>query len=293
MRYGLDPVHLHEFQLQGMTMATATNPAINRVSIAVIWPAAFLAAAFGLLGCSTRVKVLQNDPALAEQLAAEPVIAIAGVTVCPTVGGILAPDDALAAAVAMQRAFSDIRPDLVTWLPTAFQIDRYQDHLAKLMHEYGKLGRLRPDQVAAPAASPGDHDMLVLARLVQDDIRSLSSQPQAPPPAAGSAASDETDLSWTTTVSTERRITITMEIFDARTGDSLWKAKSEARARETYHYEDRLHTDPEGYLKERLAAAPSPIYLQRRGEYLKLPDLVDLIGQAVSVMVQRLPAAEG
>jgi hypothetical protein len=247
--------------------------------------AMMVAAALLLLGgCATRVKVLDHDPDAGRLLAASPLVAIGGVTVAPGMGGVLAPADAEDAAAALYRAFLSARPELAVWPLPRLQQPPGGDVLAVLAEEYGRLGRLRPDQVRALGDLLAGCRFLALGRLVDDDVRSRIASAEAPPPATGSG----TDGSLATTVSTERRTTVTLELFDLATGGSLWLGRAEARDRQRYRYEDRLQRDPVGYLQQHLESAAEPPVLQRRGEYLELPDLVVLMEQAFAAVLERL-----
>lgn len=280
---------MDEAKMKGATMATVVR-SWHGVGCVI---AVILTAALALGGCATRVKVAASDPALAAGLAAVPVIAVGGVAVAPQVGGVLADDDAEAAAAAFHRAFLDARPDLEVWPLPRVQALAGRESLTDLMAEYGRLGRLRPDQLRPLAEPLGACRLLAVARLTADEVRSLSPQGQRPAAAAGSGAADDQGGLALTTVSTERRVTVTLEIFDLLRGSSLWQAEASARKRDRYSYEDRLRRDPGGYIQQRLAAATEPATLERRGEYLQLPDLVDLLEQALAAMMRRLPAAKG
>lgn len=253
---------------------------------AIATAAACLVACLVLAGCATRVRVADEDPDLATALSARPMIALGGVTVAPVVGATLAPADDQDAAGAMHRAFLTGRPDLVPWSTTvvAEQLgaERWQD----LRAEYGRLGRLRSDQLQSLLDWLEDCRFLAVARLLDDTIRSRTLDPVGP------VADDDHRSPWLMSVSTERSVTVSLEIFDLTRGRSVWKAEARARDAVRYQYEDRLRRDPDRYLQERLAASDGPDYLDRRGEFLRLPDLVDLIEQALAGLIVRLPRTQ-
>lgn len=250
-------------------------------------------AAFCLVwgGCATKVKVVAADPALAGQLGATPIVAVGPVTVAPAVGAMLAPADAADAATALQRALLAARPDLEVWPLAAVEERCAAGELERLAGEYGRLGRLRADQLAPLAEALAGCRLLALARVIEDDVRSITQRLDTPEPAARPIESGEPGGFANLSVSTERRVTVALEIFDLVAGRSLWRAEAQARERERYRYEDRLRRDPTGYVQQRLAASDSPVLLDRRGEYLQLPDLIALMQQALTAMAERLPAA--
>lgn len=258
----------------------------GRVGAAVMIVAALLLL---LGGCATRVEVLDRDPDAGRLLGASPLVAVGGVTVAPAVGGVLALDDAEDAATALYRAFLSARPELAVWPRPRLRQPPGGAVLEVLLEEYGRLGRLRPDQVRPLGDLLAGCRFLALGRLVDDDVQSRAAAAESPPPAFESG----TDGSLATTVSTERRTTVTLELFDLATGGSLWLGRAEARDRQRYRYEDRLQRDPVAYLQQRLESAEGPVLLQRRGEYLELPDLVALMEQAFTAVLERLPVDGG
>lgn len=269
-------------------MATTRMSAGPRVPAMVLL--LVLTTLIALGGCATRVKVTGSDPQLARSLRESPLISIGGVTVAPTVNGILSPDDARDAAHAVQRAFLSTRPEIEIWPLDAVRPRLGAAALARLVHEYGLLGHLRPDDLTPLADNLNGCRLLAMVRLTADEVHSKTMHTEAPAPLPGSSAHAETGGPVTPTVSTERKVTVTLEIFDVATGRSVWRAQAHARDHERYRYEDRLRSDPVGYVQQRLATSQSPVHLDRRGAYLKLPDLVELIEQAVSAAAQRLPA---
>ena len=261
-----------------MALARGLSPALMLLAACLVW-----------CGCSTRVKVMDAAPDFAADLAASRLVALGGVTVAPTVGGALAPADELDAAEAFYRAFLGSRPDLIPWPVELVGEQVGAASLQALVGEYGRLGRLRPDQVQPLLAELDGCRFLALARLTEDAIESRSLSRDGFDPVRGDPEAEQTSP-WSMTVSTERTVKVTLEIFDLRSGRSVWRAQASARDLERYQYEDRLRRDPNRYLQERLAAGDGPAYLDRRGEYLKLPDLIDLIEQALAGLVLRLPA---
>lgn len=242
-----------------------------------------------LAGCSTRVKVINTDPEFARRLAAADIVALGGVTVAPMIGAELAPADAFAAAEALFRAFLSGRPDLAAWPAPTVGEKLGDDVLSVLLAEYGRLGRLRVDQLLPLAEPLHGCRFLALARLTDDAIRSQVLDQDGFDPNRPTA---EHPRPLTQSVTTERAVTVTLEIFDLASGRSVWQGEARARERERYRYQDRLQREPSAYLQERLAAADSPRYLPRQGEFLQMPDLIDLLEQALSGLVQRLPEPE-
>lgn len=261
-------------------------------SIRIVAVALAVAAVVLGAGCATRVKVQQADPALARLLAEQPLVALGGVAVAPTLGATFAPQDAQDAEDALLRAFLAGRPELVAW-PAGVVADRVgHDVLQALADEYGRVGRLRPDQMVGLQGSLAGGRLLALARLTNDQLRSRTVGQDGFDPARTSSADDHRSP-WAMSVTTERTATVTLELFDLATGRSVWCGEATARDQERYQYEDPLQRDPDRYLQESLAATGEPAHLDRRGTYLKLPDLVALIEQALLGLVQRLPDTSG
>ena len=245
----------------------------------------------GLLfvGCATKVELADTDPSFADGLAAAGIVGLGDVTVAPQVGGVLAPDDAVDAGEAFYRAFLGNRPDLVIWPRPTVVLHAGEAPLAELAAQYGRYGRLRADHLETLAAPLEDCRYLALARLTEDVTRSHSQRQDTMNPEARVDGVPEHDSAWSNTVTTERTIKITMEIFDLATRTSVWKAEAESSDRQRYAYEEVLERDGTTYLKDRLAADGDAAVIPRRGQSLDSPDLIDLMEQALGELVQRLP----
>ncbi len=246
-------------------------------------------------GCSTRVRTTgEASPGLADDLAGGVRVALGGVVVAPQLGATLAPADRQDAEAALYRAVLTARPDLQVWPVPAVVGATDPDALAALRASYAERGVPAPTLVAAVAADLGQPGYLALARLLDDQVRSHAQRQDAQNPEARAEGLPEHDSAWATTVSVEREITIELTLVDLGTGQIAWQGSADARDRQRYAYEDPLGGDPVAWVKDRLAAAAAaePRHLSRRGDSLQRPDLVALVEQGLTGLVERLPAPE-
>jgi hypothetical protein len=245
--------------------------------------------ALALAGCATRVKMADKDldPRFTADFATTMGVALAGVTVAPPVGAILAPADAADAEEALYRAFLGGRPDLQTWsVPTVTDLAG-QETIAALQDQYGRFGRLRADHLQPLATALEGNRYLAVARLLADEISSSSLKTDPQDPEARIEGRAEHENVWETTVTTERAVTVSLEIFDLARGLSVWRAEARSRGRMRYEYE--APSTGAADLQERLASAAEVRYLEREGGALKVPDLVQLMETALGELVGRLP----
>jgi len=254
----------------------------------------FLCVALPLLltGCATKVQLTDTDPDFAAELAGQPAVALAGVVVAATTSGELSADDAVVADETMYSAFLSQRPDLTVWPRPAVDGRLEPGALDSLRAEYAQLGRLRPDQVRSLAPFLADSRFLALARITGDQVRTVTTTDQdrggLRPGAEGVPERDEDG--WSRPVRTERRLELTVQIFDLRDGRMVWDAEASSRERQQYAYEDALGEDAT-YVRDRLAEDSDEPNLSRDGVYLQTPDLMVLLERALTKVVQKLPAA--
>lgn len=240
-------------------------------------------------GCATRVTLSEVDPTFARQLAASPQVALGGVVVGSSLEARLSAADADAADDALYRAFISQRPDLKVWPRPAIDGRLEPGQLDSLRHDYAAVGRLRPEPLRALAPGLGDVRFLALVRLDADQVRTVT-------PVEGVRGRDvpgaegvpEDGERWGTPVSTERRVALTLQVFDLVDGAMVWEAAAESRARQRYAYRDALSEDAT-YVRDRLREDPGPSELSREGVYLQTPDLIELLDQALSSAVARMP----
>jgi len=247
--------------------------------------------AIASVGCANRVKLAETDAAFAARLASAGSLALGGVTVATALDAEFAPEDAPDADDALYRAFLTARPDLVVWPAPAVGRRAGADTLAAVVAEFASYGRLRPDQVTPLAGALAECRFLVIARLSEDAISSNAQRQDLADPEARAEGLPEHRISLPPTVLTERAITVALAIFDLADGSTVWQGESRSRDRARYEYRDELGSEGTAYLQERLAAAGGPRRLSRRGDFLKAPDLIDLIEQALTALVKRLPGA--
>jgi hypothetical protein len=238
-------------------------------------------------GCATKVETAATDPDFAAGLAAHPRVALGGVVAADLLQRQLAPADREDADLAMYRAFLGSRPDLTVWPPEAVDGRLAPGQIDSLRAEYAIHGRLRPERVVALSDPLDGARYLMLARITADQIRSIVPTPETNP---SHVAGDQerSGEHWDSGVSTERRVTIELHVYDLESGTLAWQADAQSRARQLYAYEDQLATDGT-YVRDRLADADQAPTLSRDGEFLQTPDLIDLLEEALSETVQRLP----
>ena len=251
-----------------------------------------IATSLALAACSTRVRDVEGAPDFHAQLAATPVVGIGAVTVAASMDGILAPADSLDAVEALYRSLLTAPVRLDIWHPTTISDLAGADSLHALTVEYARYGRLRPDQVQPLAAPLSGCSFLAFGRLTDDQIESNTQQGDAFNPEDRIEGTPERYSSWAAVVTVQRKVTVTLEIFDLTSGDSVWRGEAEAKDRQLYEYEDPSARTSQEYLHERLTSDDEPNYLSRGGDSLKAPDLIDLMQTAFTKLVGRLPAAE-
>jgi len=252
------------------------------------WTVILLVTVLGT-GCASKVRRTETDQAFPHDFARVGRVALGGVVPATTLDAVFAPDDAQDADDALYRAFLAARPDLVIWSAPATSERAGADTLGTVATEYARYGRLRADQLAPLRVPLAENRFLVLARLTSDAISSHSVNQDQADPEARAEGLPEHSSAWPSTVTTERTVEVSLDVFDLATGGHAWHGEVRTRDRERYEYRDELEQDGAAYLQERLAAADAPHLLARRGDYLKAPDLVDLIEQALTELVGRLP----
>jgi hypothetical protein len=248
-----------------------------------------------LLGCSTKVHETTDAPGFAAALATTPVIGVAGVTVAPDVGGVLAPDDQDAADEALYGALLAGQPDpdagrttIDVWHPGTVTDLASVGALADLADAYARLGRLRSDDVQAMAASLSGCRFLAFGRLIDDEIGSNTHHQELSDPEARAEGQGEHRSAFDRLVTVERTATVTLELFDLESGASVWRGEARSRDRQQYEYADDTDRTSAAELQRRLAAPDEPVYLSRTGEALRTPDLIELMRRAFTELVERL-----
>ncbi len=251
--------------------------------------------ALSATGCSTRVRTTgEAAPGLADDLAGGVRVALAGVVVAPRLGATLSPADRQDAEAALYRAVLSARPDLRVWPVPVVAGGTDPGALEALLGSHAERGVPARALVAAVAADLGQPGYLALGRLLDDQVRSHAQRQDAQNPEARAEGQPEHGSAWATTVSVEREISVELTLVDLGSGQVAWQGSADARDRQRYAYEDPLGGDPAAWVQDRLAAAEAaePQHLSRRGDALRRPDLVELIAQGFTGLVERLPAPE-
>lgn len=245
-----------------------------------------------LCGCATKVKLADTDPGFAAALSADPNLALGGVVVSEQVLGELAPDDAVMADEVVFRAFLQHRPDLTVWPREAVDGRLEPDQLEAVRGQATAAGPLPVEAVRAMGEVLQGSRYFVMTRITADQVRTVTEGPTQDRDGfrPGAEGVPEDGGAWSNPVITERRLELSVDIYDLRDGRSVWQAEASSRARQHYEYEDALRDDAT-YVKDRLAAEDDEPTLSRTGVYLKTPDLMDLLEQALTKVVQQLPVA--
>ena len=263
-------------------------PARSAAALVVSAAVALCVVVASLAGCATRVRETGAASDVSSRLAARPVVATVAVATAPTAGGQLAPADRADAADALYGALLAGRPELTVWHPSVVGGLAGADTLAALATQYGRLGRLRPEDVRGLAAALDGCGFLALGRLTTDRIGSNALRQDTMNPEARAAGQPEHDSAWAATVNVQRDVTVTLELFDLATGESVWRAEASSRAKRLYEYDASSVADVSG-MQQRLAGDDQTGYLSRGGEALRAPDLIDLLRQAFTGLAARLP----
>lgn len=244
-----------------------------------------LAALAGIAGCATRVRDAESAPEFAAVLMSSPAVGLATVTVDPLVEGILTAEDQTDADDALYGAFVAAAPGVRTWHPSTVRDLVGAEALVALAAEYTRYGRLRADQLRSLAQPLEDCRFLAFGRLLEDRVRTLAQEQTSSDPGARAEGQGEHDSPWTSIVSVERQVRVAVEIFDLVGGKTVWRAEATSRERQLYDYSSVLEPD----LKERLAEAGGPVYLSRHGDALKLPDLITVMRNGFTGLLDKLP----
>ncbi len=242
-------------------------------------------------GCSTRVRDKQGAPGFGDQLAATPAVAVTTVTVDPAVDGVFNEIDQADADDAFFGAFLAADRGLDVWHPETVRELVGAELLAEIAETYTSLSRVRPADILALAPTLEGCRFLALGRLTEDRVRTLDQSAVNNDPAVRAEGQADHGGTWTSIISVERRVRVTLEIFDLTSGESVWRSEATSSDKQLYEYDDATMSDPAAYLEERLAAADGPVYLSRHGDALKLPDLIGLVRKAYIKLAETLPRA--
>lgn len=242
-----------------------------------------------LAGCATKVELVATDPGFSARLAGAPLVALGGVSIAPMVAAKLTDADASDADEALYRAFLKQGRGLQIW-PRGVVDGRLEPGaLAALVDEYGRLGRLRPDQVVPLGPSFDDCRFFALARLTYDRTRTLAPERDTGDSDSHADGVPERGDNWNRSVLTQREIGVTLEVFDVETGASVWRADATSREQQRYEYENPLANGGTDYVRDRLQDSSKEDTLAREGTYLRSPDVVVLMEQAFGELARRLP----
>lgn len=253
--------------------------------------------ALPLAGCSTKVHETSDAPGFAAVLEEVAVIAVAGVTVAPTIDGVFTPDDQADADDALYGALlagqpdaAPGRPSIDVWHPGTVADLAGTHRVADLLDEYARLGRLRPDRVTSLAEPLAGCRFLAVGRLVRDEVGSNTQHQELSDPEARAEGQSEHRSAFDRLVTVERAASVTLELYDLTTGSSAWRGEARSRDRQQYEYAADADRTSAEELQRRLAAADEPTYLSRTGDALRTPDLVELMRRAFTELAGRLPA---
>jgi len=241
-------------------------------------------------GCSTKVKLADQDPAFADAMMSAQEIALGGVTAAPTVG-VFDPVDLADAEDALFGAFMSLRGNLEIW-PQGRTADQLgSETLADLAGQYTATGRLNFQELQKlePVLAPCRY--LAFSRLTDDEIASDTQTSGLMDQEARAAGVPEHGDTGSSLVSTTRRIRVTLEIYDLTTGFSVWNAEASTKGRESYEYEAPAASADA--IQKNLADTSDDLVIQRHGGALRGADLIKLMATAFGELVQRLPASPG
>ncbi|MBD3221684.1 hypothetical protein GF314_10620 [bacterium] len=254
--------------------------------------ASFVLILSGLMfGCATRVEVAETDPAVVARLMDGRPFALGGVVAAAHLDGRLTDEDATAADQALYRAFLSERPDL-TVLPVPAVEGRLADGtLAGLEAAFARRGRLLPGELVPHAPAFEGGAFLTMVQITSDNVRTIlpGERSGLPPDRGGAEGVPEEQEDWTRTVLTEREIGTAIRVFDVTDGALVWEATATTRDRQRYQYEDAIGDDTAVYVRDRLRQADELQTLSRGGDALQVPDLIDLLENALVELVRRLP----
>ncbi len=258
---------------------------MSRVHIAMIIATLLLVA-----GCSTKVKLADQDPAFADAMMSAQEMALGGVTAAPDVG-VFDPVDLADAEDALFGAFMSKRGHLEVW-PQRRTADQLGDEvLADLVRKYKATGRLNYTELQKLEPTMASCRYLVFARLTEDDIASDTTTGELRDQEARAAGVPEHGDTWNSMVTTTRRIKVTLDVFDLTTGFSVWNAEASTKGRESYEYEAPAASADA--IQKSLANSSAIPVIQRHGGALRGADLIKLMTTAFGELVQRLPEAPG
>ena len=184
------------------------------------------------------------------------------------------------------------RADLEIWAWPAVRDNIPADAITALQRAYAEGRLLPPARFTQLATDLPDITYLVLARLDRNEVEIGSNVP-------GSTGSQVTDDSrdphgvndaLIRTVKTRRRVTVTLDVYDLRTGLSVWSGQAEREKTELYSpgpkdkSEDLVVTPAteEGGTPE----------ITVKGASLAMPELADVLSDACTALVGMLFAVE-
>jgi len=241
-------------------------------------------------GCSTKVKLADEDPAFADAMMSAQELALGGVMAAPDLG-VFDPVDQADADDALFGAFLRQGGDLEVW-PRGRVADQLSEEvLAGLVGQYTATGRFNYLEVQKLEPSLAPCRYLAFARLTEDVISSDTNTGELRDQEARAAGVPEHGDTWNSMVTTTRKIKVTLEIFDLTTGFSVWSAEARTSDRQSYDYE--APAAGADMIQERLADTSDDQVIQRHGGALRGADLIGLMAKAFGELVQRLPVAPG
>lgn len=253
-----------------------------------------------LAGCASRMKQLHHaegfDP-LAENgaryaiggfvmRAGEELDSEAKVDPAVRRGEVLAQTDAWAPT--LYGAMLAGRPGLEVWSWPAVRDNIPADAITELQQAHAEGSLLPPDRFKLLAGDLPGITYLVLARLDRNEVEIGSNMPGG----TGSPIADESrdphgeGDSLVHTVKTRRKVTVTLDVYDLRSGRSVWSAQVERQKTELYSPGPRDK-------REDLVVTPSTAEggeptIRVKGASLAMPELEAVLGDACNELVGKL-----
>ncbi len=180
------------------------------------------------------------------------------------------------------------RADLEVWSWPAVRDNIPADVITALQTAYAAGDELPAAQFRLLAADLPDITYLVLARLDRNDVEIGSNQPGV----TGNQIVDDSrdphsrNDSLVRTVKTRRTVVVSLDVFDLRTGQSVWSGHTERKKTELFDPGERDGGDE-------LVVTPSPIpgeppEIRVKGASLPMPELEGLLADACAGLVGML-----
>jgi hypothetical protein len=180
------------------------------------------------------------------------------------------------------------RAGLNVWAWSALRDNIPADTITAVQAEYAKGSGLPPEMITPLAADLPEITYLVLARIDRNDIEIGSNTPAVLGNQAANESRDphaETDM-MTRSVKTRRIVKVTMNVFDLRSGRSVWSGAVTRNKTE-------LYSPSEEDLDQKLVVTPSTEEgaapeIRVKGASLAMPELDALLGEACRDLVGNL-----